>query len=271
MKRNALTGIFPQEGGILTLWFCGMVIGLFFLIDRNALLAGLLYLTGSLFFFASVETVKDFIKLRRGVRESSTYLLVPPVLGILTWGFVAFAHALIILILFVATLAFVSTRVIQGRERDWQTRVAFTAAVLFMALLGLFVSGVRFDAQLVFVVFVVPFTFFSAQELFVQHMADNRRLTNKALVSSGFQRGVQSRTAVLYFFIFAFAAASAVTLSFAPSPAFPLLFELFLMSFPIIWFTSGQELSFRRLGLEQASLDAVMTLMIIIFSSASLK
>ena len=258
---------FPREGGILTLWFSGTAVGLSFLAERSAPLTAVLYLAGTLCFLVSVETVDEFIRIRRGRRETRTRLLLPPVLGLMVWGGALHGDSFIILALFIATLGFVSLRVAKRKEREWQTRVAFTGAVLLMALLGLFVSGRSLPSPLVAAVFLLPFAFFSAQELFVQAVADAQRLSGSGSVRVSFRSVPRSRRAVLYSFLGLYAVTSAATALFTPSAVFPVAFELFLVSFPLAWLSLGVKVSFQRLGLEQASLDALMTVAIIAFAA----
>jgi hypothetical protein len=257
----------PREGGILTLWFSGTAIGLSFLVEQSDLLVAVLYLAGSLSFLISVETVEEFIRIRRGREETRVRLLVPPVLGLILWGPALRGDAFAILALYLAVLAFVGFRVIERKEREWQTRVAFTGAVLLMALLGLFLSGRSLSAPLVAAVFVVPFAFFSGQELFVQAIAEAQRLSGVDSVHLSFRRVPRSRRTVLYSFLGLYAIASAATALLTHSTAFPAAFELFLISFPVVWLSSGRRVSFRRLGFEQATLDGLMTVAVIVFAA----
>ena len=255
----------PLEGGILTLWFCGLAMGLSFPVERAVILASVFYLGGSLLFLVSITTVEGFIRQFRGRREAHPQLLIPPALGLVAWGLVLPYDAVAVFVLFVVALAFVSVQFIRRREREWQTRLGFTAAVLLMALLGPLMSGFGIGAPLALLMFAVPFTFFSAQELLVQRIAEVRRLSSGNAPVPG-PRGVQSRLAVLYFFLFAYAILSAASLLFAPSPAFPVVFGLFLVGFFAVWRSSEGAVSFKRLGIEQASLDAMMVVAIVAYA-----
>ncbi|MDG7007520.1 MAG: hypothetical protein JRN06_04675 [Nitrososphaerota archaeon] len=51
----------PLERGILTLWFCGLAMGLSFLVERAVFLASAFYLGGSLLLLVSINTVEGFI------------------------------------------------------------------------------------------------------------------------------------------------------------------------------------------------------------------
>ncbi len=85
MLANRIRSFLPVEGGILTLWSAGTVIGLFFLIRSNLFVGTLQYLIGSLFFLASVQAVKEFITYWTRRKEIHRLLTVPLLLGILTW------------------------------------------------------------------------------------------------------------------------------------------------------------------------------------------
>jgi hypothetical protein len=258
---------FPREGGILSLWLAGTAIGLFFLVQEDAMLTGLLYLAGSACFLVSVETVKETIRLWRGGQGIKPRLLMPPLIGFAAWSLILSGDAVFVFMLFMTIMAFVAARVVNGKEREWQTRVPFTGAVMMMAELGIFISGSGIGAPLVALVFAVPFTFFSAQELFVQLIAETHRAQAGTRILPSLKDALP-RKLVLYSFLLSYAAASAATSFFAPSPVLPALFELFLLSFPVVWVSSGQQVNFRRLGIEQASLDALMTVAVIAFSAA---
>ena len=256
----------PREGGILTLWFSGTAIGLAFPVEKGLLILAILYVAGSFLFLVSAETVEEFIRTRRGRGEARTHLLIPPVLGLIVWSPALHGDAYIVVALFIATLAFVSLRATERKEREWQTRAAFTGAVLLMALLGLLVSGARLSVLLVAAVFLIPFTFFSAQELFVQAVAEAQRRSGGESRPI-FRNAPKSSRAVFFSFLGSYAVASAVIALLTPSAAFLVAFELFLVSFPAIWSSLGRRVSFRRLGLEQASLDVLMAAAIIAFAA----
>ncbi|MDG7007521.1 MAG: hypothetical protein JRN06_04680 [Nitrososphaerota archaeon] len=169
-----------------------------------------------------------------------------------------------VLVLFVIALAFASIQFIRRREREWQARVGFTAAVLLMALLGPLMSGFGIGVPLALLMFALPFTFFSAQELMVQRIAEVRRLSSRNAPVSGPQ-GARSRLAVLYVFLSAYAILTATSLSFAPSQASPVVFGLLLVGFCAVWRSSKRDVSFKRLGIEQASLDAMMVTAIVAY------
>lgn len=257
----------PREGGILALWFSGLAIGLSFIAERGALLAFAFYLGGSLLLLASIATVEEFIRLFHVRREASARHLVPPVLGLVSWGLVLPGGAVPIFVLFLSVLALVSVRVAERREREWQTRVGFTVAVLLMALLGLVISGSEVSTPLAFFVFAIPFTLFSAQELMVQRIADSQRLSKRKAGILEPQDRARTRPVVLYVFLFAYGLLGAISLPVAPSPIFPVVFELFLVGLSIVWLTSRTRVNFRELGAEQAALDALMVIVIVAFAT----
>jgi hypothetical protein len=233
-----------------------------FVIERGAPLVGALYLGGSILLLVSIVTVEEFIRQWRG-RKSHVQLLVPPILGFASFALVLPYSAIFVLALFIAALAFVSVRVIQRREREWQTRIGFTGAVFFMATLGPLASGAGLDPPLILFILIVPFTFFSAQELLVQHIAELWKLSSVNTGPPGFRDTVQLRQAVLVVFLFAYAIAAAATAFFVPKIASPITFELFLVALSVIWATSKGKPNFNRLGIEQASLDILMVVAVV--------
>ena len=257
---------FPKEGGIITLWSAGLAMGLSFLIERKALVPGSLFLAGSLLLFASATSVERIARSLRRRDDVSLRVLVPPALGFLCWGSLLSINTVLIFTFLVVSLAFVSVRVIQRREREWQTRVCFTAAVLFMALLGAFASGAAFGTPLVALVFALPFTFFSAQELFVQHVAEKVRLS-RMNGGAGFRDAMRGRRFVLYAFLSAFAFLSAASFYVTHYIAFPVAFGLLLAGFPTMWVASRRKVSFQKLGVGQAALDVGMVLAVVAFAN----
>lgn len=261
--QTGLRRIFPREGGILALWLSSAAMGLSFLVGSGRLPAGILYLAGSLCFLASVQTGTELTRSWKGKKRISLRFLVPPLLGLAAWGPILAGYAIAVFALFVAALAFVALRAVEGKEREWQTRVSFAGAALMMMLLGLSVSGADYTIPLVVLIFALPFSFFSSQELFVQRIADAHLPGRKDPSSPGFRTRSSSGAAALYFFLGSYAAASFATASLADSIAAPVIFALFLLSFPVVWLSSKGRINFRRLGLEQASLDAMMTMAVI--------
>jgi hypothetical protein len=266
LLAHRMRSFFPIEGGILTLWSASAVIGLFFLIKNNLFVGVLEYLIGSLFFLSSVQTVKKFITFWIRRTEIHLYLIVPLLLGFLTWSLrLSNIDSVIVFALFMSLLAFAALQVMRDRERNWETRVAFTGGVSMMSLLGLFSSGAQYGGAEIIFVFMIPFTFFSTQELFVQHIAETRKVQNYRN-NSNFRSGADNRRIVLYFFLITYSVASLATARFTSSIIFPIVFEFLLIPYPIIWLHSQRSrFSFRRLGLELASLDLMLVVTIGLF------
>ncbi len=238
--------------------------GFAFLLLAAAWVTAVLFLAGSLCFLSAASTVKEFIRLRVARKETDMHLLAPPALGIVLLGVVSTGQDLVAFAAFLALLTLASVRALERRERQWQTRVAFTAAVVMLALFGLFASGTRVSLGLTVLVFAVPFTFFSSQELLVQHLVETLRSSNVKARSPEFRKSADESRFVLYSLLTTYAVASGATGAFASSLAFPVLFEVLLVSFPAIWFSSRGKLNFLRLGIGAASLSGVMSLAVIL-------
>lgn len=262
---------FPREGGLLTLWFCGTIIGLVLIILGGFPVAGLLYLAGSLLFLSSVGTMQEVLRSWTKRRTKRVRPFIPLVLGFIVWIADIFDNfrAIIVFVFFISLLTFVSVQVIRRKEREWETRVAFAGAVLMMTITGLFISGSGYSLIVITFVFVIPLMFFSTQELFVQYIAETYKLSmGGSVMSSEFRKQVLSRRIWLYGFLFSYALASLALYFFIATSSilFPIILELFLISFPVVWLLShGKRINFKRLGIEQASLDVLLSMTIILF------
>jgi hypothetical protein len=266
------SSFFPKEGGILTLWLCSTSIGLVFILSKGTSVIGFLYLAGSLSFLSSISTVQQLIRKRTAGQKFGVELFLPLIAGLTFWGIalllVAHIEPILFFLAFLCVLALAGLQVMKRNASHWETRIAFAGAVSTIPLIALAISVGSYSPPAIFLIFAIPFAFFSAQELFVQHVIDTRRfLSNQSSNTQVIRKERIPRKLTLVCFLALYSICGMTTKFITGKIAITLSFEVLLLSFPILWYLTRdtKKLNFRTLGIEQASLDVFLALIVIIF------
>ncbi len=278
-SSNSVSFSFPREGGIVTLWCCGTGIGAYFLVWKLDFLSATLFVAGSALLLISTETVKEFIWRKRSHydRQNEYLLLIPPAGGLALWSLiVSFSNlgSALSFLVFLSILSLVVLQVIKRKERESKTRAAYAGAVSVIPFIGLFVSKIELGGVAIVLIFAILFSFFTAQELFVQLLIDTNRssIKNEGLQLSKVKQGKEKLRIALICVLLVYLMLGAISFVVIRFAIIPILFELLLVSFPVFWYLAihrdreiQNRLNFRTIGVEQAIMDILVAGLIIAF------